>query len=63
MKGSIEQIMADKVRLDLVVASSHVNANDWVLILDKAKYLDLKKGETLIQQGKQTCDGFPDFGR
>ena len=48
--------MADKLEVDLVVAKSqlqYVNRNDWVLILDKAKYLNFKKDETLIQQGKQ----------
>jgi CRP-like cAMP-binding protein len=48
--------MADKLEVDLVVAKSqlqYVNRNDWVLILDKAKSLNFKKGETLIQTGKQ----------
>ena len=48
--------MADKLDVDLVVSKSqlqYVNRNDWVLILDKAKYLNFKKGETLIQQGEQ----------
>ena len=48
--------MADKLEVDLVVSKSqlqYVNRNDWVLILDKAKYLSFKKDETLIQQGKQ----------
>lgn len=48
--------MADKLEVDLVVAKSqlqYVNRNDWVLILDKAKLLNFKKDETLIQMGKQ----------
>jgi CRP-like cAMP-binding protein len=48
--------MAGKLEVDLVVTKSqlpYVNRNDWVLILDKAKYLNFKKNETLIQEGKQ----------
>jgi CRP-like cAMP-binding protein len=48
--------MAGKLEVDLVVAKSqlpYVNRNDWVLILDKAKYLNFKKNEILIQEGKQ----------
>jgi len=48
--------MADKLEVDLVVAKSqlqYVNRNDWVLILDKAKSLNFKKDEILIQLGKQ----------
>jgi CRP-like cAMP-binding protein len=48
--------MADKLEVDLVVAKSqlqYITPNDWVLILDKAKSLNFKKDETLIQQGKQ----------
>jgi extracellular factor (EF) 3-hydroxypalmitic acid methyl ester biosynthesis protein len=48
--------MADKLEVDLAVAKSqlqYVNRNDWVLILDKAKLLNFKKDETLIQMGKQ----------
>lgn len=48
--------MADKLEVDLVVAKSqlqYVNRNDWVLILDKAKSLNFKKDETLLQMGKQ----------
>ena len=48
--------MADKLEVDLVVAKSqlhYVSRNDWVLILDKAKHLNFKKDETLIQRGKQ----------
>jgi len=32
----------------------HLTRNDWVLIIDRAKQLIFKKGETLIWQGKQT---------
>jgi len=48
--------MADKLEVDLVVTKSqllYVNRNDWVLILDKAKHLNFKKDEILIQEGKQ----------
>jgi CRP-like cAMP-binding protein len=48
--------MADMLEVDLVVAKSqlqYVSRNDWVLILDKAKSLNFKKDETLIQVGKQ----------
>jgi len=48
--------MADKLEVDLVAAKSqlqYVNRNDWVLILDKAKYLNFKKNDSLIQHGKQ----------
>jgi hypothetical protein len=37
--------MAEKLEVDLVVAKGqleYVNRNDWVLILDKAKYLNFK---------------------
>jgi CRP-like cAMP-binding protein len=53
--------MADKLEVDLVVAKSqllYVNRNDWVLILDKARYLNFKMDETLIQQGKQPATVF-----
>jgi CRP-like cAMP-binding protein len=53
--------MADKLDVDLVVSKSqlkYVNRNDWVLILDKAKYFNFKKGETLIQQGAQSGSVF-----
>jgi CRP-like cAMP-binding protein len=55
------ETMADKLEVDLVVAKSqlqYVTRNDWVLILDKAKYLNFKKDETLIQQGKQPATVF-----
>ena len=48
--------MVNQLEVDLVVTKSqlpYVNRNDWVLILDKAKYLNFKKNETLIQEGKQ----------
>jgi len=48
--------MADKQEVDLVVAKSqlqYVSRNDWVLILDKAKALNFKKDEFLIQLGKK----------
>jgi CRP/FNR family cyclic AMP-dependent transcriptional regulator len=32
----------------------YLSPNDWSLILDKSRRLTFKKGETLIQQGKQT---------
>jgi hypothetical protein len=57
------KIMADKLEVDLVATKSqlkYVNRNDWVLILDKAKYLNFKKDETLIEQGKATRDGLSD---
>jgi CRP-like cAMP-binding protein len=60
-KGSWNKTMADKLEVDLVVAKSqlpYVNRNDWVLILDKAKHLNFKKDETLIQQGKQPATVF-----
>jgi CRP-like cAMP-binding protein len=53
--------MAEKLEVDLVVAKSqllYVNRNDWVLILDKAKSLNFKKDEALIQQGKQPATVF-----
>jgi len=53
--------MAEKQEVDLVVSKSqllYVNRNDWVLILDKAKYLNFKKDETLIQLGKQPTTVF-----
>jgi CRP-like cAMP-binding protein len=52
----VAKTMADKSELDMVVSKSqlkYINRNDWVLILDKAKYLNFKKHETLIQQGIQ----------
>jgi CRP-like cAMP-binding protein len=55
------KVMADKLDVDLVVSKSqlqYVNRNDWILILDKAKYLNFKKYETLIQQGKQPSTVF-----
>ena len=48
--------MADTLEVDLVVAKSqlqYVSRNDWVLILDKAKSLNFKKDEMLIQIGKK----------
>jgi extracellular factor (EF) 3-hydroxypalmitic acid methyl ester biosynthesis protein len=53
--------MADKQEVDLVVGKSqlqYVSRNDWVLILDKAKYVNFKKDESLIQQGKQPAAVF-----
>ena len=32
----------------------YLTQNDWVLLLDRAKRVTFKKGEKLIQQGKQT---------
>ncbi len=32
----------------------YLTQNDWVLLIDRAKRLTFKKGEKLIQQGKQT---------
>jgi CRP-like cAMP-binding protein len=32
----------------------YLTQNDWVLLLDRAKSVTFKKGEKLIQQGKQT---------
>jgi CRP-like cAMP-binding protein len=53
--------MADNLEVDLVAGKSqllYVNRNDWVLILDKAKSLNFKKDETLIQLGKQPATVF-----
>jgi CRP/FNR family cyclic AMP-dependent transcriptional regulator len=32
----------------------HLTANDWVLLVDRAKKTTIPKGDKLIQQGKQT---------
>jgi len=32
----------------------YLTPNDWTLIVDRAKRSDFRKGETLLQQGKQT---------
>jgi CRP-like cAMP-binding protein len=32
----------------------YLTQNDWILLLDRAKSVTFKKGEKLIQQGKQT---------
>jgi CRP/FNR family transcriptional regulator, cyclic AMP receptor protein len=48
--------MAEPVHVDLMAAKSRLqflNTNDWILILDKAKCLNFRKEETLIQHGKQ----------
>jgi hypothetical protein len=49
--------MAEPVHVDLMASKSRLrflNAIDWVLVLDKAQCLNLRKDETLLQHGKQT---------
>ena len=55
-KQNVKPSYSGQDTYQLVAANSqlqHVNANDRVLIRDKAKNLNFRKGDALIQQGKQ----------
>jgi hypothetical protein len=54
---TVDRAMAEHVNVDLMASKSRLrflNANDWVLIFDKAECFNFRKDETLLRYGKQT---------